>query len=260
MNKTLLATLLSSSVFIAGCNESIDSTDSSDVASPIVSFAPLATTAVLSTPNDLLLDTDSASSTFGRLSQIPGQGTADVYAATAQLDGWGLGTPFTIQIELPDSAIHQTTLDSNSVKQAGAVYIFKCKSATSVILGTCDDSLADITQLTYGTDYSLSTSDDGIVVTPLKPFEANTGYFLGVSALVKDSFGQAVTRSSTFNTYSEGTGAGSATEISLNTLLAGTNSLIAGFTTLNASDVMYSATWTTQDVESTAQAVMDKIV
>ncbi|KZM39115.1 hypothetical protein OA92_21200 [Marinomonas sp. SBI22] len=260
MNKALFATLLSSSVFIAGCNESIDSTDSSDVASPIVSFAPLATTAVLSTPNDLLLDTNSASSTFGRLNNITGQNTADVYAATAQLDGWGLGTPFTIQIELPDSAIHQTTLDSASVKQAGAVYIFKCKSATSVILGTCDDSLTDITQLTYGTDYSLSTSDDGIVVTPLKPFEANTGYFLGVSALVKDSFGQTVTRSSTFNTYSEGTGAASATEISLNTLLAGTNTLIAGFTTLNASDVMYSATWTTQDVESTAQAVMDKIV
>lgn len=260
MNKTLLVTLISSSVLLAGCNESTDSTDSDDVDSPIVKFAPFATTAVLSTPNDLLLDTNSASSTYGRLNNITGQNDADIYAATAQLDGWGLGTPFTIGIELPGSAIHQTTLDSSSVKQEGAVYIFKCKTATSVILGTCDDSLADITQLTYGTDFSLSTSDDGIVVTPLKPFEANTGYFLGVTELVKDSFGQSVTRSSTFNTYSEGTGAGSTTEVSLNTLLAGTNALLAGFTTLSASDVMYSATWTTQDVETTAQAVMDKIV
>jgi|GEM_PF-3201287 len=260
MNKTLLATLIGSSILLAGCNESTDSTDSDDVDSPIVSFAPFATTAVLSTPNDLLLDTDSSSSTYGRLNNITGQNTADIYAATAQLDGWGLGSPFTIAIELPASAIHQTTLDSTSVKQNGAVYIFKCKAATSVILGTCDDSLTDITQLTYGVDYSLSTDDDGIVVTPLKPFEANTGYFLGVTELVKDSFGQAVTRSNTFNTYSEGTGAGSTTEVSLNSLLAGTNTLISGFTTLNTSDVMYSATWTTQDVETTAQVIMDKIV
>jgi len=272
MNKTLLATLIGSSILLAGCNESTDSTDSDDVDSPIVSFAPFATTAVLSTPNDLVLETDSDSDYYHRLTgsfdavdrdnitTAEYSASADVYYSTSQLDGWGLGTPFTIEIELPDSSIYQTELDSDSVKQDGVVYIFKCKAATSVILGTCDDSFVDITQLTYGVDYSLSTNDDGIVVTPLKPFEANTGYFLGVTSLVKDSFGQSVTRSTTFDTYSEGTGYGTADEISLNALLAGTNTLLAGFTTLDAADFMYSATWTTQDVETTAQAVMDTIV
>ena len=257
MNKTLLATLIGSSILLAGCNESTDDTDSDDVDSPIVKFAPLATNAELSTPNDLLMGTDAGDmTTYGRLANIPNQSSADVYTATAQLDGWGLGTPFTIEIELPDSDIHQTTLDSDSIEQSGLVYIYKCGTGTSMITSTC----ASYTELTYGVDFKLSADDDGIIVTPLKPFESSTGYFLGVTNLAKDSFGQSITRSDDFETYSTGTGTGSATEVSMNALISGTNTALATLTGLAASDFMYSATWTTQNVEATAQAVMDKIV
>lgn len=257
MNKSLLATLIGSSILLAGCNESTDSTDSDDVDSPIVKFAPLATDAELSTPNDLLMGSDSTDmTTFGRLSSIPGQDTADVYYATAQLDGWGIGSPFTIEIELPDSDIYQTELDSDSIEQSGVVYIYKCGTGTSIIRSSC----ASYTKLTYGVDFKLSADDDGIIVTPLKPFESSTGYFLGVTNLAQDSFGQAVTRSDDFETYSTGTGSGSTAEVSMNAIISGTNTALATLTGLDEEDFMYSATWSTQNVEATAQAVMDKIV
>ena len=266
MNKTLLATLIGGSILLAGCDDkSIDKTSSSDVDSPIISFAPLSENAVLSTPNDLLIEDGSQDpTTAGRLSRILGgkPASADVFAATAQLDGWGLSTPFTIAIELPGAAIHQTKLDASSIEQDGVVYIFKCAEGTSVATQSCTtpSNTQLITPLKYGTDYTLTAVDDGIVVTPLKPFEANTGYFLGVTSMVQDSFGQSVIRSETFATYSQGTGSDTPKEQALNGLLAGTNSLLSAFTGLSAGDFMYSATWTTQDVDATAQAVMDNIV
>ncbi|NRB42091.1 MAG: hypothetical protein HRU20_27075, partial [Pseudomonadales bacterium] len=98
MNKTLLATVIGGSILLAGCNKSIDSTSSSEVDSPIVSFSP--SNGVVSSPNDLLMS--SSGPTAGRLAEILGRDketgelkdpTADVYAATATLDGWGLGAP-----------------------------------------------------------------------------------------------------------------------------------------------------------------------
>lgn len=257
MNKTLLATLIGSSILLAGCNESTDDTDSDDVDSPIVKFAPLATNAELSTPNDLLMGTDAGDmTTYGRLANIPGQDSADVYYATAQLDGWGLGTPFTIEIELPDSDIYQTTLDSDSIEQSGLVYIYKCGTGTSIITSSC----SSYTELTYGVDFELSSDDDGIVVTPLKPFESSTGYFLGVTNLAQDNFGQSITRSDDFETYSTGTGSGTDTEVAMYGVVSGTNTLLSTLTGLDEEDFVYSATWTTQNVEATAQAVMDTIV
>ena len=265
MNKTLLATVIGGSILLAGCNKSIDSTSSSEVDSPIVSFSP--SNGVVSSPNDLLMS--SSGPTAGRLAEILGRDketgelkdpTADVYAATATLDGWGLGAPFTIGIELPDAKIHQTEFDATSIEQDGVVYIFKCAEGTSVAAGGCANDPSTITPLTYGVDYTLTASDDGIVVTPLKPLEANTGYFLGVTNLVKDSFGQSVTRSATFEALSQGTGSGTDKELAMHGLISGTNNLLAALTGKEADSFMYSATWTTQDVESTAQAVMDKIV
>ncbi|WCN12921.1 hypothetical protein GV054_07845 [Marinomonas mediterranea] len=268
MKKTMLTAIVSSTFMLSACNDIADAIDSDNVSStaqpatsetvdnPIVSFAPLASSAVISTPNDLLYDTDTSSTTVGRL-QRANNSSADVYVATAQLDGWGLGQPFTIKVELPDQQKFNTSLDKTSVQQSGAVLLFKCPTGTSVLTSTCTTS--GISSLTYGTDFSTDISDDGIVVTPLKAFESNTGYFLAVTNKVTDNLGQSVTRSTPFNTYSSSTGQGTSRETSLNTLLAGTNALVSALGSVSTSDIMYSATFTTQNIDAVAQAVLDDI-
>ncbi len=271
MNKTLLATLIATTVALAGCNEVEKVIDSNDdisstaqptaatVDDPIVSFDP--TNGVLSTPNDILLEDGSLdATTAGRLSRIPNQSSADVFSATAQLDGWGLSSSFTIGIELPDQKKSLATLDSDSVAKDNAVLLFECAAGTSFALGTCTADPSSISQLVYGTDYSTSASTAGIVVTPLKPFKSNTSYFYLVTNTVTDNFNQAITRSATFNALSETPIASLGDNAALGTLIQGMNSTGAFLGQIDAANIAYSATFTTQSIEPVAQAVMDKIV
>ena len=270
MNKTVLATLIATTVALTGCNQAEKLVDNDDISKtanptaatvddPIVSFNP--TNGVLSTPNDILMEDGSLDPvTAGRLSRIPNQASADVYSSTAQLDGWGISSPFTIAIELPDQEKTLSTLDASSVSQSDSVLLFECAQGTSFASGTCTANPASITQLVHGTDYSTSASTSGIVVTPLKPLKSNTSYFYLVTNKTKDNFGQAVTRSDTFNALSETPVANLGANAALGTLIQGMNTTGAFLAQIEAADITYSATFTTQSIEPVAQAVMDKIV
>ncbi|MFT2111402.1 hypothetical protein [Marinomonas sp. 2405UD68-3] len=271
MNKTVLATLIAATVTLAGCNEVEKVIDSNDdisstaqpsaatVDDPIVSFDPA--NGVLSTPNDILLEDGSLNaSTAGRLSRIPNPSSADVFTSTAQLDGWGVSSSFTIAIELPDQQKSLTTIDSTSASQDNAVLLFECAQGTSFALGTCTADPSSIRQLVHGTDYTTSASTAGITVTPLKAFKSNTNYFYLVTNTVTDNFNQAVTRSATFNTLSETPVANLGRNAALGTLIQGINSTGAFLAQIEPTNITYSATFTTQSIEPVAQAVMDKIV
>ncbi|WP_191600008.1 hypothetical protein [Marinomonas algicola] len=271
MNKTVLATLIAASVTLTGCNEAEKLVDGNDdisktanptaatVESPIVRFNPAI--GALSTPNDILLEDGTIDpTTIGRLSRIPNQSSADVYSSTAQLDGWGISTPFTIAIELPDQAKTLSSLDSDSVAQSNTVLLFECPTGTRFATGSCAANPSAIKQLVHGTDFTTSASTSGIVVTPLKALKSNTNYFYLVTNQAKDNFGQAITRSSTFNTLSETPVESLGENAALGTLIQGLNSTGAFLSQIDTASITYSATFTTQSVEPVAQAVMDKIV
>ena len=257
MNKTLLYPMLVGSILLAGCDDkSLDKFDAGDVGSPVVTFAPAAATPALSTPNALLRDPST-----GKLSNIPGQADSDIAASLADQDGWGLTTPFNIDIELPEKEKFSTTISQSSLNAENAVVIFQCAKGTSIQLPVFDTCTSQsLTQLVAGVDYSLTASDEGIRVTPLKPFEAGTGFLLGLTDQVKDSFGQSITPSEQYGVYTQTTGNDTPVEQLIFAYLSTVNIALSAATGVDAADFVYSATWTSVDTDVVSLAVTETLV
>jgi hypothetical protein len=256
MNKNLLYPVLAGSILLAGCDDkSLNTFDAGDVDSPVVTFAPAATTPALSTPNALLRDPLT-----GKLSNIPGQADSDIAASLADQDGWGLSTPFNIDIELPEKEKFSTTISQTSLSAENAVVLFQCAKGTSIQLPGLDTCTSQgLTQLVAGVDYSLTASDEGIRVTPLKPFEAGTGFLLGLTDQVKDSFGQSITPSEQYGVYTQTTGTNTQTEQIIFAYLSTVNIALSTATGIDAADFVYSATWTSVDTDAVSLAVTETL-
>ncbi len=265
MNKPILLSFLSSCIALAACSDkSLDRPDAGsaeDVNSPIVSFFIAKSEdqeSILSVPNDISFGADSV------LSQLAIGAQLDSQLALSQLDGWSVTAPFVIGVQFDEETNFNTAIDVNTLQQADSVVIFECPVGSSVrqlepAPLPCDPSSAD--KLNFNVDYALNATDDGIVVTPLKPFAANTGYFYGVSNAITDTFGQALTRSKDFNDFSTAPSTASLGPLApIADLIQGTNKLLQLKTGLAPEDFVYSATFTTQDVDVVAKLAMDRVL
>ncbi len=209
----ILASLIISSFALTACNsdtEVLDVEENKLYTSSRIQFDPSG--GILSLPNDLLF----SGTTDGTL-QLPDE-TAAIEAASGAvityddntyaigaLDGWSTIQPIVIGVDLYEDR----TLDAASIEQPGAVRILKvalggplsasdnanCKLQTALTVCVLD-GLG--TELSYGTDFITAVNGNSIAVVPLKPFAEKTSYMYLTTNLIKDSAGESVNGSVTY--------------------------------------------------------------
>ncbi|NQZ91060.1 MAG: lipase [Moritella sp.] len=278
----ILASLIISSFALTACNsdtEVLDVEENKLYTSSRIQFDP--SNGIVSLPNDLLF----SGTTDGTL-QLPDE-TAAIEAASGAvityddntyaigaLDGWSTTQPIVIGVDLYEDR----TLDAASVTQVGAVHIFKVSlggplSTSAVEECKLQDSLTVCvlgglgTELTYGTDFITAVNGNSIAVVPLKPFAEKASYMYLTTDLIKDSEGESVNGSVTYqllkrdyaeNPIGDPSNPADEAAVGLQHLVNHYDDIITAFT-IDASTVTHTGVFTTQsitDVISTVQGVM----
>ncbi|WCN08887.1 hypothetical protein [Marinomonas mediterranea] len=247
MKKPLLACIICSAALLTACDDSVIDSDSIDQSATdktveetpksYVTFDP--TNGKLSTPTDILKN-----STTGLLSNITSSG--DIYDSLRSLDGWGLGSPFTVGVSFPSKTYGSITLKSDSVAAADAVLIRE----------------KDGGRLTYGTDFITKATSSGVTIVPLKALKESTTYYVAVLDNVTDSLGRAVESSSTYTTlkttYQTAPTALTATQTALAQLILNAEGQFSSDVS-SGDSIIYATQFTTQSVSPVMQHVMDQI-
>ncbi|WP_426369177.1 VolA/Pla-1 family phospholipase [Pseudocolwellia sp. HL-MZ7] len=201
MKKLLLSVTIAGVLGLAGCDseslkdvqQSVENNNSGIKASARVVFDP--TNGLLSVPNDLLFQ-DTVDGTLN-LPVDDASDESDPFVALSALDGWSTVNPFVLSIDFPTG----TSLDADSV--VGGVQVFEATmggdandaDCTSVTRGF---ACKVVSQLTFGVDYFAQKSGDSVAIVPLKPLKAETTYLVALTDALKDSNGQAVGGSTTY--------------------------------------------------------------
>ncbi|GIC78673.1 VolA/Pla-1 family phospholipase [Moritella sp. F3] len=277
--KTILASLIISSLALTACDsdtEVLDVKENKLYTSSRIQFDP--SNGVVSLPNDLLF----SGTTDGTL-QLPDELTAIAAASAAgetmtyddntyaigALDGWSTTQPISIGVDLYENR----TLDAASIEQAGAVRIFPvglggplsastaaaCQAASGqeFALTVCDINPAD--ELEYGLDKDFITAVNGhsIAVIPLKPLAENASYMYLTTNLIKDSEGESVNGSVTYqllkrdyaeNPIGDPSDPADASAIGLQKLINHYDSDIITAVGIDASTVTHTGVFTTQSI------------
>ncbi|EDM64725.1 hypothetical protein PE36_10373 [Moritella sp. PE36] len=209
----ILASLIISSFALTACNsdtEVLDVEENKLYTSSRIQFDPSG--GILSLPNDLLF----SGTTDGTL-QLPDE-TAAIEAASGAvityddntyaigaLDGWSTIQPIVIGVDLYEDR----TLDASSITQEGAVRIIPVMLGGAISLssdanckGAPSLSVCGVTgpELEYGNgkDFITAVNGTSIVIIPLKPFAENASYMYLTTDLIKDSAGESVNGSVTY--------------------------------------------------------------
>ncbi|WP_392339199.1 VolA/Pla-1 family phospholipase [Moritella marina] len=270
--KTILASLIISSLALTACDsdtEVLDVKENKLYTSSRIQFDP--SNGVVSLPNDLLFSgtTDGTLQLPDELKAIAAASAAgetmtydDNTYAIGALDGWSTTQPISIGVDLYENR----TLDAASIEQAGAVRIIpvmlggpislssdaSCKGAPS--LSVCGVTGAE---LSYNIDFITKSNANSIVVVPLKPFSENASYMYLTTNLIKDSEGESVNGSVTYQLlkkdYAESpigdpSDPADASAIGLQTLINHYDSDIITAAGIDASTVTHTGVFTTQSI------------
>lgn len=205
MKKLLISLAVTSALGLTGCGDSLselkqDAVDNGAVVVPVsrVVFDPSA--GKVSVPNDLLFQ----GTTDGTL-VMPGEAVAtpnyaDPQTALGALDGWSTQNPFSVELAFAGGI----SLDATSASRPDAVRLVE------VLMGDPASSDANcrtvprgvackaVAQLTYGQDFVTKAVGNNVAVIPLKPLKAATTYLLVLTNNLKDSAGNAVAPSTTY--------------------------------------------------------------
>jgi len=277
--KKILASLIISSLALTACDSDTEVLDVEEYklyTSSRIQFDPA--NGIVSLPNDLLFSgtTDGTLLLPDETSAIAAASAAgetmtydDNTYAIGALDGWSTTQPISIGVDLYENR----TLDAASIEQAGAVRIFPvglggplsastaaaCQAASGqeFALTVCDINPAD--ELEYGLDKDFITAVNGhsIAVIPLKPLAENASYMYLTTNLIKDSEGESVNGSVTYqllkrdyaeNPIGDPSDPDDASAIGLQRLINHYDSDIITAVGIDASTVTHTGVFTTQSI------------
>lgn len=205
MKKLILSTSVAIALGLSGCGggESIEDIENqTETVTPYTRIIFDPSNGVLNVPNDLLM-LPGDDGFFDYTLNIPvdnATNMSDPQAALNILDGWSIQHPFAIDVETPEGiALDDTTLSAGILLFEATLGLDQsdpdCASAEIPSTGC---KLGD--QLTYGVDYVLSLADDDTVnVVPLQPLKPASGYMLVMTTDLKDTSGQAVQGSTSWD-------------------------------------------------------------
>ena len=206
MRKLFISTSVALALGLAGCGGSNETIEEIEAETPVVKplsrivFDPAAGN--LNVPNDLLM-LPGDDGFFDYTLNIPvadPDDFADPQNALNVLDGWSTSHPFVIDVNTPEGV----TLDDSTLSAGILLY----EATLGLDQSDPDCAQAEVPssgckvgdQLQFGVDYVLSLVDgDTVSVVPLKPLKASQGYMLVMTTDLKDSEGQSVQGSTTWD-------------------------------------------------------------
>jgi Pla-1/cef family extracellular lipase len=267
MKKLVLSLAIAGALGLSGC----DSETVKDVQKDVEQNGPATTptsrvifdptNGVLSVPNDLLF-TGSTDGTLNLPVADPTDFSDPLVAANA-LDGWSTNQPFPIDIALADGR----SLDGDSVFNPASVRIFEAEMGGA--LGVTEECRALSTgaacrvlgELAFGSDFVTQASGSSIVVVPLKPLKAKTSYIITLTNSLKDSSGQALGGSTTYELVQQDIAThplGSESQLALQGAVNSFESAVAS-AGVDKETIIYTAAMTTQstvDAVATVKSVL----
>lgn len=205
MNKLVLSLAIASTLGLSACEDEtikdvenkVAENGSAVKAMARVKFDPSAGAAGLSIPNDLIFS-GTQDGTLEIPVEDPTDGS-DPFVAISALDGWSISQPFSLGIEFPAGV----SLDASSVFDPASVRIFE-----AVMGGDANDSDCTpvtrglackvVGELIFGQDFVTQNSGDNVVVVPMQPLKAETTYIMVMTSNLRDSNGNPIAGSSTY--------------------------------------------------------------
>ncbi len=129
--------------------------------------------------------------------EIESPNYADPSTALGALDGWSTTNPFVLAISVPDGA----SIDSTSAETPDSVKIFEALMGGDT---GCEEvprgaACTVVNELTFGVDFVTKASGNGVAIIPMKPLKAKTTYILALTNNLKDSNGNSVAGSITYD-------------------------------------------------------------
>lgn len=263
MNKLLLGSSIAAILGLSGCGGDTVAEMKADTVVELpasrILFDP--TAGVLPVPTDLLfaLAAQTQDGTLEMPDEVADKangGTVDFANPSAALgaqDGWSVQQAFTISTAHPSGV----SLDPASLATAGSVRLFK-----GAIGGDLNDpectTASPLTackiyeELTFGEDFISQASGNDIAIVPLKPFSGSSSYYLVLTTGIKGSDGRALKPSATYELVRQPIATlplATPSQLALQGLVNSYEAVITSQGGVNAEDIIYSATFTTQTTD-----------
>ncbi|KKO44015.1 lipase [Arsukibacterium ikkense] len=202
MKKLAISIAVAAAVGLAGCGDSLE-----DIKQEVAEQGPVApasrvifdpSAGRVSVPNDLLFQ----GTTDGTLTLDSGANPdyTNPQTALGALDGWSTQNPFAIELSFATGV----GLNMDTAQTPGAVRVFKAlmgdpmspeAACTEVPRGA---ACQIVKELVFGQDFVTAGRGNSVAVIPLKPLESATTYLLALTNVLRDSNGQAVKPSTTY--------------------------------------------------------------
>jgi Pla-1/cef family extracellular lipase len=268
MNKLTLSVAVAVALGLTGCGgdslDDIKQDTGNNTVKPYsrVVFDPGAATPRLSVPNDLLFQ----GTTDGTLTTDSGAEPdyTNPQVALGALDGWSTQNPFTIAIDFSAGI----TLDAASASQQGAVRVFEIVSggrlASDADCRQLDQGHACkvVGELTFGVDFVSGASGNNVAIIPLRPLKSATTYMLVLTNVLKDSAGNSIAPSSSYELVSQDDDElplSTPSQISLQKLINSFEDVVEA-SGVNRSSIIYTAAITTQSTDVVFNAIKQMIM
>lgn len=202
MKKLILSLAIASTLGLSACDSETIKDVQEDVQNNNSAVTPLSrvvfdpTNGVLSVPNDLLFQ-DTTDGTLNLPVDDPDD-VSDPFVALSALDGWSTVNPFLLAVEFSDGkSFEASTINGDSV------HLYEATMGGDLIDSDCTGvtrgfACKIVSRLVFGVDYFVQQSGDSIAVVPLKPLKAETTYLLALTNELKDSSGDSVAGSTTY--------------------------------------------------------------
>ena len=230
----------------------IDSLPDEVVASRVL-FDPGA--GVLPLPSDLLFS-GTLDGTIEAPDEVAGRDDGNVdlgnpAVALGGVDGWSTQMPMQISLDLPEGV----TLDASSI---GPTNVYMVRTNCGLGLTGCTPPF---TALTFGVDFVAIGDPAGtITIVPITPLAASTNHLVALTNGILDSSGEAIRGSALYEQVTrDDIDIDFAGLDSLQDAINGYEALITAGTGVAASDMVFTASWTTASsgdaILATAQAV-----
>ncbi|RCU50497.1 lipase [Corallincola holothuriorum] len=254
MRKLIITLAVASALAVTGCDdESLDDARNDAAGTPVINASKISydpANGVLPVPNDLLY-TDTTDGTLN----IPVTDPSDLsnpQVAINALDGWSTNQPFVINV-ITDGDV---TLDPASAAAPGVVRIYETVFGGPLAPPECAEvptgaACMVIAELAFGTDFITSSSGNQLLIMPLAPLKAKTGYLITTTSLLMDSESRPVQASSTYTLVKQDINTlplGTPSQLLLQGAVNSYENAIAAFG-VDTSVITYSGAMTTQSIE-----------
>ncbi|KGJ95762.1 VolA/Pla-1 family phospholipase [Thalassotalea sp. ND16A] len=261
MKKLFIGLAIASALGLSACDDETikDIENENEASAPAlavsrVAFDPGADVPVISPPNDLLFS-GHTDGTLNFDSAVPD--TTDFSnprVALSALDGWSTHQPFVLSFDFDEGV----ALDPAGVFNSDAVSMYEVVMGADLNDAECNPVPAGIAckgvkQLVLAEDFVVQADGSDLAFIPMKPLKAKTTYIIALTKNLKDTNGDAILGSSTYELVKQDVSTkplADPDQFTLQNIINSYENIAEGFG-LNREEITYTMAMTTQSTVDT---------